>query len=332
MEGASASSRTCSRTPRSSPRPPTASSGPAASSRWSTRATTSRPPSATSSGTSRRSATTTSTLVSPESPLGQALIGARDGEWVTYEAPNGRAAREGAQSRDGLATFDRRSLRDRSVRYRSPGHWTCRRGGWSLRELLRTAGRPDGRPAPRARRHGRHQLLPLLPSPRRAVSRAGVRPSRSRGRASGRADRSGSAIVPTTSSAMADIVGVDRFVPVGYSMGGAVAQLVWQRHRRRVGGLVLCATASHFNGTRVEQINFLGLGGLAAMARLTPPAVRRTIAARYRRDRHADWATVGTRADGALGLAGGARSGRRPRPVPLRSVDHRDRRPGVGGR
>lgn len=28
-------------------------------------------------------------LVSPESPLGQALIGARDGESVTYEAPNG---------------------------------------------------------------------------------------------------------------------------------------------------------------------------------------------------------------------------------------------------
>ena len=29
-------------------------------------------------------------LVSPESPLGQALIGARNGESVTYEAPNGQ--------------------------------------------------------------------------------------------------------------------------------------------------------------------------------------------------------------------------------------------------
>jgi transcription elongation factor GreA len=28
-------------------------------------------------------------VVSPESPLGMALIGARDGEWVTYEAPRG---------------------------------------------------------------------------------------------------------------------------------------------------------------------------------------------------------------------------------------------------
>ena len=113
---------------------------------------------------------------------------------------------------------------------------------------------------------------------------------------------------------MADIVGVDRFVPVGYSMGGAVAQLVWKRHRRRVGGLVLCATASHFNGTRVEQINFLGLGGLAAMARLTPPAVRRTIAARYRRDRHADWATWAreqtARSDWRAVLEAGAALGR----------------------
>jgi transcription elongation factor GreA len=28
-------------------------------------------------------------VISPESPLGRALVGARDGEWVTYEAPNG---------------------------------------------------------------------------------------------------------------------------------------------------------------------------------------------------------------------------------------------------
>jgi transcription elongation factor GreA len=28
-------------------------------------------------------------VISPDSPLGRALIGSRDGEWVTYEAPNG---------------------------------------------------------------------------------------------------------------------------------------------------------------------------------------------------------------------------------------------------
>jgi 3-oxoadipate enol-lactonase len=89
--------------------------------------------------------------------------------------------------------------------------------------------------------------------------------------------------------AMADVLGIDRFIPVGYSMGGAVAQHVWRRHPRRVSGIVLCATATTFNGTTTEQLNFLSLGGLAALARLTPAPVRRSIAARYRRDRHADW-------------------------------------------
>jgi 3-oxoadipate enol-lactonase len=90
--------------------------------------------------------------------------------------------------------------------------------------------------------------------------------------------------------AMADAVGIERFIPVGYSMGGAVAQEVWRRHPHRVGGIVLCATATTFNGTAAEQVNFLGLGGLAALARLTPISFRRSLAERYRRERHADWA------------------------------------------
>ena len=43
--------------------------------------------------------------------------------------------------------------------------------------------------------------------------------------------------------AVADELGIQEFVPVGYSMGGPVAQLIWRRHRERVLGLVLCATA-----------------------------------------------------------------------------------------
>ena len=39
--------------------------------------------------------------------------------------------------------------------------------------------------------------------------------------------------------AMADAIGLDRFVVLGYSMGGAVAQLLWRRHRDRLVGLVL---------------------------------------------------------------------------------------------
>src|SRR5260221_3446600 len=36
-------------------------------------------------------------------------------------------------------------------------------------------------------------------------------------------------------------LGVQSAIPVGYSMGGPVAQLTWKRHRDLVSGLVLCA-------------------------------------------------------------------------------------------
>lgn len=74
--------------------------------------------------------------------------------------------------------------------------------------------------------------------------------------------------------AVADALGIDSFIPVGYSMGGPVAQLVWQRHRDRVDGLVLCATAPYFAGRRPERLSFIGLTGLAALARVTPAQAR----------------------------------------------------------
>ena len=75
--------------------------------------------------------------------------------------------------------------------------------------------------------------------------------------------------------AMADAIGLDRFVALGYSMGGAVAQLLWRRHGERLSGLVLAATAGHFNVHRSERLSFLGLGGLATAARLTPAQAHR---------------------------------------------------------
>ena len=74
--------------------------------------------------------------------------------------------------------------------------------------------------------------------------------------------------------AVADALGIERFVPVGYSMGGPVAQLIWRRHPERVGGLVLCATAPIFSGERVERLGFLGGSALAALARITPIQAR----------------------------------------------------------
>jgi len=50
--------------------------------------------------------------------------------------------------------------------------------------------------------------------------------------------------------AVADALGIDRFVVAGYSMGTLVGQLAERRHPDRVAGLVLCAGATHFAAER----------------------------------------------------------------------------------
>jgi 3-oxoadipate enol-lactonase len=79
--------------------------------------------------------------------------------------------------------------------------------------------------------------------------------------------------------ALCDVLGIDRVIPVGYSMGGPVAQLMWKRHPDRVSGLVLCATSGYFVTSREERLSFMGLSGLAAVARLTPLQARRWLTA-----------------------------------------------------
>jgi len=69
-------------------------------------------------------------------------------------------------------------------------------------------------------------------------------------------------------------LGIDRFIPVGYSMGGPIAQLVWRRHPERVDGLVLCATAPYFAARRNERRMLLGLTGLATVARVAPEGAK----------------------------------------------------------
>lgn len=78
-------------------------------------------------------------------------------------------------------------------------------------------------------------------------------------------------------AALADVLGLDTFVPVGYSMGGPVAQLLWKRHHDRVRGLVLCATSRNFGGTPIERVMFSAIGGLSLAARLTPVPWRREL-------------------------------------------------------
>ncbi|MEM8747555.1 MAG: alpha/beta hydrolase [Actinomycetota bacterium] len=75
--------------------------------------------------------------------------------------------------------------------------------------------------------------------------------------------------------AVADALGIPSFTPIGYSMGGPIAQLVWRRHPERVEALVLCATAPMFQGDqRAERWSFLGLSGLASLARVAPDQAR----------------------------------------------------------
>lgn len=75
-------------------------------------------------------------------------------------------------------------------------------------------------------------------------------------------------------AALADALGIESFIPVGYSMGGPIAQLIWKQHHDRVLGLVLCATAGSFASSREEKLSFAGLSGLAALSRLAPAQAR----------------------------------------------------------
>lgn len=75
-------------------------------------------------------------------------------------------------------------------------------------------------------------------------------------------------------AAVLDVLGIERVVPVGYSMGGPVAQLLWRRHRERVEGLVLCATAARFRERRAERVVGGVMGSMSLAARLTPSPVR----------------------------------------------------------
>ena len=80
--------------------------------------------------------------------------------------------------------------------------------------------------------------------------------------------------------ALLDALQIDRAIPVGYSMGGPVAQLLWRRHRERVAGLVLCATARNFTNLARAQVALPAMAGLAAAARFTPSQLRRLVMAR----------------------------------------------------
>jgi 3-oxoadipate enol-lactonase len=76
-------------------------------------------------------------------------------------------------------------------------------------------------------------------------------------------------------AAVARARGVERFIAVGYSMGGPIASLTWRRHPDQVVGLVLCATARHFMPRNVAVAARIALPAAARMAQLAPSAARK---------------------------------------------------------
>jgi pimeloyl-ACP methyl ester carboxylesterase len=80
--------------------------------------------------------------------------------------------------------------------------------------------------------------------------------------------------------AAAEVLGVKRFISVGYSMGGPIASLTWRRHPEHVTGLVLCATARHFAPRAAARIARAALPAAALATRLLPRLVHRRMVQR----------------------------------------------------
>src|SRR5437763_437066 len=81
-------------------------------------------------------------------------------------------------------------------------------------------------------------------------------------------------------AAVADVLGVNAVIPVGYSMGGPIAQLMWHRHRHLVQGMVLCATSRNFRGNPREIGLWSLLPFVTAGIRTAPTAARRAAMSR----------------------------------------------------
>jgi pimeloyl-ACP methyl ester carboxylesterase len=92
--------------------------------------------------------------------------------------------------------------------------------------------------------------------------------------------------VADDAAALVEHLGCGPVVAVGYSMGGAVAQLLWQRHPEAVRGLVLCATSATFNVRLRDRWIWRGMGLLQLVLRLAPRHVwERAVTAQARGSR-----------------------------------------------
>ena len=86
--------------------------------------------------------------------------------------------------------------------------------------------------------------------------------------------------------ALLDALGVETAIPVGYSMGGPIAQLMWQRHPDRVEGLVLCATAARFRDRGSDRALQGVVTGLSLAARAAPSWMHKRVTERLVANRY----------------------------------------------
>jgi 3-oxoadipate enol-lactonase len=97
-------------------------------------------------------------------------------------------------------------------------------------------------------------------------------------------------------AALLDVLGVGPAIMVGYSMGGAVAMLMWARHRERVAGLVLAATALEWRESARERLVWRGMSLFEVALRngtgdgLVERVVRETIEEYPELEPYRDWA------------------------------------------
>jgi 3-oxoadipate enol-lactonase len=76
-------------------------------------------------------------------------------------------------------------------------------------------------------------------------------------------------------AAVADKLRVDSAILAGYSMGGPIAQLTWERHPKLVEGLVLCATSYRFvHATQLRLLVTSAIGAIAQATRVAEIASR----------------------------------------------------------
>ena len=133
--------------------------------------------------------------------------------------------------------------------------------------------------------------------------------------------------------ALADWLGIDKFIACGYSMGSLVAQLIWRRHPHRVSALVLGATSRNFLGSPTERL-VSSLSPVFAIAARSNPVLRSLHAdafgTGYLNNIDDESRQICARRNESDQYVDGDCGTRGRRGVHLAHVDRRCRRPGVG--